>query len=92
MTPGWVVVSRLIRLTFSSPCNGDQRRGACRESEPWIAHHYTQSPKRRRLSQGQLGIEEMAEVKWGIDGKLCEDPMMLLGTGVVEVGIMMVTD
>ena len=79
-------------MTFSSPCNGDQRRGASRECGPWIAHHHTQSPKRRRLSQGQLGIEEMAEVKCRIDRKLCEDPMMLLGTGVVDVGIMIVTD
>ena len=34
----------------------------------------------------------MAEVKWRVDRRLYEDPMMPLGTGVVELGIMMVTD
>ena len=79
-------------MTFSRPSDGDQRRGACRWSGLWTAHYCAQSPKRRILSQGQLGIEEMAEVKWRVDRRLYEDPVVHLGTGVVEVGIMVVTD
>ena len=91
MTPGWVVASRLIQRTFSRPSDGDQRRGACRWSGLRIAHYCAQFPKRRILSQGQLGIKAMAEVKWSVDGRLYDDPVYL-GTGVVEVGIMVVTD